>query len=381
MKFRCERDVLLNAVQFASRAISNRATLPVLSGLRIEAIESGRVRIAATDLELTMETSFAAAVDEPGKVIVPGRLFGEMTRSLGAGQVSVAAGDAEVEIGSGRGQFRVRSLAPDDYPALPIEQSEDTDEGVEIQIDGDVLATALSQVVRGASTDESRQILTGVLWEIDDAGTLTLAATDSYRLAVREMAIPGATGASRKVVLPSRTLAELARALQGGGRNVSATVRENLVSFAIGAAADGSDVDTEATIGSRFIEGEFPKYRQLLPTGYPNVLEVDREALLEVTKRVGLLAQNNLPVKLRLGNELEISAHTPDVGEGQEVIDADYTGEPIVIAFNPQFLYDGVSAIATERVLIEVGDGLKPAILKGQGEEAFTYLLMPVRLS
>ena len=381
MKFRCERDELLNAVQFASRAISNRATLPVLSGLRIDAIESGRVRIAATDLELTMETSFAAAVDEPGKVIVPGRLFGEMTRSLGAGQVSVASGDAEVEIGSGRGQFRVRSLAPDDYPALPIEQSESTDEGIEIQIDGDLLATALSQVVRGASTDESRQILTGVLWEIDEGGTLTLAATDSYRLAVREMPIPGATGDARKVVLPSRTLAELARSLQGGGRNVSATVRENLVSFAIGAAADGSDVDTEATIGSRFIEGEFPKYRQLIPTGYPNVLEVDREALLEVTKRVGLLAQNNLPVKLQLGNELEISAHTPDVGEGQEVIDADYTGEPIVIAFNPQFLYDGVSVIGTERVLIEVGDGLKPAILKGQGEEAFTYLLMPVRLS
>lgn len=381
MKFRCERDELLNAVQFASRAISNRATLPVLSGLRIEAIESGRVRIAATDLELTMETSFAAAVDEPGKVIVPGRLFGEMTRSLGAGQVSVASGDAEVEIGSGRGQFRVRSLAPDDYPALPIEQSEGTDEGIEIQIDGDLLATALSQVVRGASTDESRQILTGVLWEIDDAGTLTLAATDSYRLAVREVPIPVAPGEARKVVLPSRTLAELARSLQGGGRNVSATVRENLVSFAIGAAADGSDVDTEATIGSRFIEGEFPKYRQLIPTGYPNVLEVDREALLEVTKRVGLLAQNNLPVKLQLGNELEISAHTPDVGEGQEVIDADYTGEPIVIAFNPQFLYDGVSAIGTDRVLIEVGDGLKPAILKGQGEEAFTYLLMPVRLS
>lgn len=381
MKFRCERDELLNAVQFASRAISNRATLPVLSGLRIEAIESGRVRIAATDLELTMETSFAAAVDEPGKVIVPGRLFGEMTRSLGAGQVSVASGDAEVEIGSGRGQFRVRSLAPDDYPALPIEQSEGTDEGIEIQIDGDLLATALSQVVRGASTDESRQILTGVLWEIDDAGTLTLAATDSYRLAVREVPIPVAPGEARKVVLPSRTLAELARSLQGGGRNVSATVRENLVSFAIGAAADGSDVGTEATIGSRFIEGEFPKYRQLIPTGYPNVLEVDREALLEVTKRVGLLAQNNLPVKLQLGNELEISAHTPDVGEGQEVIDADYTGVPIVIAFNPQFLYDGVSAIGTDRVLIEVGDGLKPAILKGQGEEAFTYLLMPVRLS
>jgi DNA polymerase III subunit beta len=379
MKFRCERDELLNAVQFASRAISNRATLPVLSGLKIDAQEDGRVRVAATDLELTMETTFAAAVDEPGKVIVPGRLFGEMTRSLGAGQVSVASGDAEVEIGSGRGQFRVRSLAPDDYPALPIEEREGDGAGITIEIEGDLLATALSQVVRGASTDESRQILTGVLWEIDDK-KLVLAATDSYRLAVREVDIPAGTSETRKVVLPSRTLAELARSLQGGGRTVTASVRDNLVSFAIGGGSDGEGPE-EATIGSRFIEGEFPKYQQLIPAGYPNTLEVDREALLEVTKRVGLLAQNNLPVKLQLGNELEVSAHTPDVGEGQEVIDADYNGEPLVIAFNPQFLHEGVSAIQTERVVIEVGDGLKPAILRGQGQPAFTYLLMPVRLS
>ena len=380
MKFRCERDELLNAVQFASRAISNRATLPVLSGLRIEAQESGAVRVAATDLELTMETSFPAAIDEPGKVIVPGRLFGEMTRSLGAGQVSVASGDAEVEIGSGRGQFRVRSLAPDDYPALPIEDRDDASTGaIEVEIDGEVLASSLSQVVRAASTDESRQILTGVLWELT-AEKLTLAATDSYRLAVRTLAIPAGPADERKVVLPSRTLGELARSLQGGDRRVTATVRDNLVSFAIGAGADNDGLG-HATIGSRFIEGEFPKYQQLIPSAYPNVLEVDREALLDVTKRVGLLAQNNLPVKLQLGAELEVSAHTPDVGEGQEVIDADYTGEPLVIAFNPQFLHDGVSAIQAERVAIEVGDGLKPAILRGQGDTDFTYLLMPVRLS
>jgi DNA polymerase III subunit beta len=134
-------------------------------------------------------------------------------------------------------------------------------------------------------------------------------------------------------------------------------------------------------IGSRFIEGEFPNYRQLIPQGYANALTVEREALLEVTRRVGLLAQNNLPVKLSLGTELEVSAHTPDVGEGQELLDAEYEGEPLVIAFNPQFLYDGGSAVQSERLVLEAGDGLKPAILRGEGEPAFTYLLMPVRLS
>ena len=376
MKFRCERDDLLGAVQFASRAISNRATLPVLSGLRMEATEDGRVRVAATDLELTMETAFAAAVDEPGKVIVPGRLFGEMSRNLSSGQVSVAGTEGEVEIGSGRGRFRVRSLTPDDYPALPIEDRDES-AGVQVTLDANDLASALSQVVRAASGDESRQILTGVLWELE-SGRVTLAATDSYRLAVRSLEASGGPEVERKVVLPARTLGELARALQGASGSVTALVKENLVAFSIEGA--GEDAGGQWIIGSRFIEGEFPKYRQLLPEAYPNTLTVDRELLLEVTKRVGLLAQNNLPVKLQLANELEVSAHTPDVGEGQEVIEAEYEGESLVIAFNPQFLIDGASAISSQRIEMQVGDGLKPAILRGETGD-FTYLLMPVRLS
>jgi DNA polymerase-3 subunit beta len=326
-----------------------------------------------------METSFQAGVDEPGKTIVPGRLFGEMSRSLSSGQVTVGGGEGEVEIGSGRGNFRVKALAPDDYPALPIEGREDAGDGVVVDVDGGLLATALSQVVRSASGDESRQVLTGVLWELE-SGSLTLAATDSYRLGVRTLKVGGGPADLRKVILPARALHELARALQGGGASLKATVKENLVAFAIPATGEGSG-GGESVIGSRFIEGEFPNYRQLIPQGYPNTLTVEREALLEVTKRVGLLAQNNLPVKLQLGAELEVSAHTPDVGEGQEVIDAEYQGEPLVIAFNPQFLYDGASAIQSERIVVEVSDGLKPAILRGEGDEDFTYLLMPVRLS
>lgn len=380
MKFRCERDDLLAAVQFASRAISNRATLPVLSGLRIEATEDGTVLVAATDLELTMETSFQAGIDEPGKAIVPGRLFGEMSRNLGSGQVTVLAGQSEVEIGSGRGQFRVKSLAPDDYPALPIEDRDSAGETVTIEIGAAELATALSQVVRAASSDESRQVLTGVLWEIEASG-LTLAATDSYRLAVRSLKVSGGPAELRRVVLPARTLGELGRALQGSSGTVKAAVKENLVAFTISAAGDSGAGAGDSVIGSRFIEGEFPNYRQLIPQGYPNALTVDREALLEVTKRVGLLAQNNLPVKLNLSNELEVSAHTPDVGEGQEILDAGYEGESFVIAFNPVFLHDGASAVQSEKLLLEAGDGLKPALLRGEGDPHFTYLLMPVRLS
>ena len=381
MKFRCERDDLLESVLFATRAISNRATLPVLSGLRVEATDNGEVRVAATDLELTIETTFKAGVDEPGKVIVPGRLFGEMARSLAGGQVSLMTGDGEVEIGSGRGQFRVKSLATDDYPALPGEDRGGDPAAISIELAGADLATALAQVVKSASPDESRQVLTGVLWEIG-SDKLTLAATDSYRLAVRDLAVAGGPAETRKVILPARALSELARVLQtGAGASLVAEVRENLISFRLAPGEQQGSGAGDSVISSRFIEGEFPNYRQLLPSGYTNKLTVDRDALLEVVHRVGLLAQNNLPVKLQLGSELEVSAHTPDVGEGQEVLDATYEGESLVIAFNPQFLHDGGSAIQQQTLRLEAGDGLKPAILKGEGDESFTYLLMPVRLS
>jgi DNA polymerase-3 subunit beta len=380
MKFRCERDDLLEAVQFALRAISNRATLPVLSGMRIQAEERGTVGVAATDLELTMQTALQAGIDEPGRAIVPGRLFSEIIRNLGPGAVSVASSEGELEIGSGRGQFRVKALVPDDYPALPIEGVQDATGTTAIEVDKEALHIALGQAVRSASPDESRQILTGVLWEIDKT-RLTLAATDSYRLSVCELEVAGAPGEPAKVVLPARALGELGRGLQGASGAVRAVIQENLVTFFAPSAADQGSGGGESVIASRLIEGEFPNYRRLLPEGYPNALTVGRDPLLDVVKRVGLLAQNNLPVKLRLGNELEVSAHTPDVGEAQEVIDADYSGEPFVIAFNPQFLTDGVSAIRTEKIVMEAGDGLKPAIIHGEGDSSLTYLLMPVRLS
>jgi DNA polymerase-3 subunit beta len=376
MKFRCERDDLLEAVQFASRAISNRATLPVLSGLKVEANEDGRVAVAATDLELTMGTTFRASVDEPGIAIVPGRLLGEMSRSLSAGQVLVASGDGELEIDSGRGRFRMKSLSKEDYPALPIEDQ--GSEGTSIELAAGALATALSQVVKSASSDESRQVLTGVLWELTE-GSLNLAATDSYRLAVKELEVSGGPAEMRKVVLPARALNELARALLGGVSRIRAELKEHLIVFSL--LPEESDDSGRTVIGTRFIEGEFPKYRQLMPEGYENTLRVEREALLEVVKRVGLLAQNNMPVKLRLGAELEVSAHTPDVGEGQELLDAAYQGEAFVIAFNPQFMLDGGTAIKGDQLILQAGDGLKPAILRGEEGDSFTYLLMPVRLS
>jgi DNA polymerase III subunit beta len=272
----------------------------------------------------------------------------------------------------------MKTLSKEDYPALPID--DEVAGATSIEVAGGVLATALSQVIKSASADESRQVLTGVLWELTD-GSLNLVATDSYRLAVKELEVSGGPAEMRKVILPARALNELARALQGSVVRVRAEVKEHLIVFALLPADDSDAGGTGTVIGTRFIEGEFPKYRQLIPEGYANTLSVQREPLLEVVKRVGLLAQNNMPVKLRLGAELEVSAHTPDVGEGQEVLDAVYEGEPLVIAFNPQFMVDGGTAIKGDQLILQAGDGLKPAILRGDESDRFTYLLMPVRLS
>ena len=162
---------------------------------------------------------------------------------------------------------------------------------------------------------------------------------------------------------------------------MASTTPVQIASPSVAAAKTPRTRASEFLIGSRFIEGEFPKYRQLIPEGYPNALTVERDKLLEVVKRVGLLAQNNMPVKFHLASELEVSAHTHDVGEGQEIVDAAYDGEEFVIAFNAQFLAEGASAIPSDKLVLEAGDGLKPAILKGEGDASVTDRLMPVRLS
>jgi DNA polymerase III subunit beta len=276
-------------------------------------------------------------------------------------------GEEQADISGGRASFVLRTLPAGDFPRLP------SVEGTGVRVEAPALAEALRQVVPAASRDDARPILTGVLFTASESG-LRLVATDSYRLAVRDLA--GAQQfleAGQKVLVAARGLAEVARVLGEG--DVSVVLGEREVVFRVG----GSEVTT------RLIEGEFPNYQQLIPSGYPNRLTVGRDTLRNAVERVRLVGQgrDTAPVRLTMTSEgLELSAVSQDVGEAHETVEAKFEGGgDLTVAFNSQFLIEGIDATPASEVVLETIDPLKPAVLKGTDSADFLYLLMPVRIA
>ncbi len=345
-------------------AAAGRGTsLPVLSGVRVE-LTGDRLRLTGTDLELTISVEVAVSGDGDGVVVLPGRLASDIVRALPAGSVSVEVADEEARISAARSEFSLRVLPADEFPRL-TEASGDP-----VTLAGAELAAALTQVVRAASSDDARPILTGVLLAAE-AGGLRLVATDSYRLAIRDL--PGTTVLSegQHVLVPSRALQELARVLTGD-EELSVRLGEREASFEVG----GTRLTTV------LIEGEFPPYERLIPQAQPNRLTVGREVLLEAVRRVKLLAREATPVRLAMSNEgLELVAVTQDVGQAHESLDAKFEGTELTVAFNPEYLVQGIEVAPGDEVTIETVDALKPALLRVPEHPEFLYLLMPVRVS
>ena len=363
MKFRCERETLADALVIAGRAATGRTgTLPVLSGLRLELI-GDRLTITGTDLDLTIQLEVAVGGEVDGGVVLPARLSSDIVRSLPAGKVEVTVDDDEVKISGGRSQFSVRPLSLDDYPRLTTPASS------AVTLDAAAFGEALRQVVRAASTDEARPILTGVLLTAENDG-LRLVATDSYRLAVRDLPGVSVLGADQKVLVPGRALNELQRVLGMGGELVL-RLGERDATFEIGSTR----------LTTRLIEGEFPNYRQLIPASHPNILTVDREPLLEAIRRVKILARDATPVRLQIASDgLKLTAITQDVGNATEELDATAQGTDLTVAFNPDYLAAGVEAVGSDQITLSTIDALKPAVVRGVGSDDYLYLLMPVRV-
>jgi DNA polymerase-3 subunit beta len=381
LKFRCERDVLSEAIGSAGRAVASRSgALPILSGLLVRTTDDG-LELAGSDLELTIRVTAPAECDGAGAAVLPARLFGDIVRALEPGAVAVDVGDEEARITSGRSDFKLRVLPAEDFPRLPEVA------GSGVRMDAAALADALRQVIPAASRDDARPILTGVLLVAEGSG-LRLVATDSYRLAVRDLpgettlaaALSGAAAEGRHVLVPAKALGELQRLLaagagaEGGGPQVEFSFSDREASF-----------DTaRARVSTRLIEGQFPNYQQLIPSGYPNRLTVNREGFSEAVKRVRLIGRDrdNAPIRLAMAPAgLKLSAVVHDVGEASEELDAKYEGTETTVAFNPEFLLDGLSAITSDEVLVETLDTSKPAIVRSAEDGDFLYLLMPVRVS
>jgi DNA polymerase III subunit beta len=362
VKFRCDRDVLSEALQTVQRGVSSRPGIPALTGVLLEAAEGGGLTLSTTDLEVSARLSIEVTVGEAGSALVPARLLADTVKSLSDAPVEFDADQAQAQIRSAAFEGALRLLPVEDFPALQPPA------GKRVQVEAPRFAEAVAQVSKAASRDEARPVLTGVLLEITREG-VTLVATDSYRLAVRDL-IATAEGEA-KAIVPERAISEAGRAAANEEKGqVELAVDDAQVSFRVG----------ELSLTSRLIEGEFPNYRQLLPEGYESRLTVSRQQLIDAVRRVGLLARDTTPVRLEFNAlGVKLSSSSPDVGQAVEAVEARYEGEDMTIAFNPTYLADGLQVATGESVRLEVRDGLKPGIVRGESDE-FTYLVMPVRL-
>ncbi len=368
MKLTISRDIFLGALQVVGRAVSSRAAIPSLGGIKLAAT-TNELTLSATDTEvgLTMTVSELAVEDE-GTLLLPGRLLADVVRNLPGGEVSLAlrTEERDVELTAGSARFHLRTLALEDFPRLPAVEDDAA------TLPAAPLAETIDRVARAASRDEVRPILTGVLLQADGS-TLTMVATDSYRLSVKhtelERALPAPIGAN----VPARALRELARIVaQEAPEDVSISLSPNQAVFGAG----------PVVLFSRLIEGQFPSWRQLIPESFEHEVRLPRAELVDVARRVSQLAQRNAPLRFAFAEgELTVAAETPEVGDASEALPAPYSGEPLEIAFNPQFLIEGLESVDGDELAIKLSSPLRPGLLQPVGREDFSYLVMPIRLN
>lgn len=365
MKISVPREELTRQLGLVSRAASTRTTVQVLAGLLLRA-GGGRLELAATDMEISLRSSLEAKVESEGAVVVPSRLLADLVKLLPADEVSIEHrhGEGVVEIVSGAASYRLHTYNADDFPRLP-----ETGTAGLIPVDADAVLETAGRVSRAASRDESRPVLTGILVRFEGE-SLVMAATDSYRLAVKETTVSSG-GPDLDAIVPARALGELNRIAQGAD-DLQIGVLENQVIFSI----DG------VLLTTRRIEGQFPNYRQLLPETFEHELRLPREELLEVVRRVSVMAQRNAPIRMRFAEgELTVSAQTQDVGEARETMPAPFAAaEPLEIGFNPEFLRDGIESVDGDELRLKLISSLRPAVIQGEGDD-FSYLIMPIRLA
>jgi DNA polymerase-3 subunit beta len=364
LRITVSKDELAARLATVARGVSTRTAVLILAGIQLRA-EGDRLHLAATDMEVSLRTELECTVDGEGVVVVPGRLLLDISRTLPDSDVTIEhkPEEAVVVVTSGSANYRLHTYSAEDFPRLPeIETS------LLHTVDRDALIETVARVGRSASRDESRPVLTGILVRFEP-GKIVMAATDSYRLAVKQTAVDG-TLPDLEAIIPARALQELGR-IAGSSDDLELGLQENHVVF----GADGTWLTT------RRIDGQFPNYRQLLPEQFDHELMLPRDELLEVVRRVSLMAQRNSPLRLRFADgELTVSAITQDVGEARESLPAPFAGEPMEIGFNAEFLRDGLESVDSDSIKFKLISPLRPAVLEGDSDD-YVYLIMPIRLA
>jgi DNA polymerase III subunit beta len=375
VKLRVERDVLAEAVAWAARGLPARPPVPVLAGLLLKAQE-GVLSLSGFDYEVSARVEAEADIEDEGTVLVSGRLLADISRALPNSPVEISTDGTRVNVHCGTSRFALHTLPVEEYPALPAMP---TASG---SVPGDVFAAAVSQVAIAAGRDDTLPVLTGVRIEIE-GDTVTLAATDRYRFAVREFIWkPEIADMSAVALVPAKTLLDTAKSLTSG----------DTVSLALSGAGAGEGLIGFEGAGrrttTRLLEGDLPKYQKLFPTEFTSVAVIETAALVEAVKRVALVAERNTPVRLRVEpGVLTLEAGSSDDAQASERVDCQLDGEGGPLAFNPTFLLDGLSAIGSPVAQLSFTTPTKPALLSGrpaidaEADESYRHLIMPVRLS
>jgi DNA polymerase-3 subunit beta len=378
MRAVCNTDTFGKKLSLVTRGVSARSTIQLLGGILLEA--SGEVvRLSATDMEISVQTSSPAEVEEEGRVVIPARIFNDIVRSLPAGSFSLEHDDSggTVRLVAGENEYRIRTYAADDFPQLPGFDAE-----AAFRMSGEVLVETVEKVSRSYSRDETRPVLTGILISFEE-NRVRMVTTDSYRLSIKETELATtAFEGSREAIIPARAMQEVSRIFSGSEEEeVEVSLSENQALFRVG----------DVLFGTRLIDGNFPEYRRLLPTTFEREISVSREELMGTLRRVNLFAQRQtppVPVSLSFSEgAVEVIVRNGEVGEAHERLEAT-SEDDFLISFNPGYLLDGVSAIDTEKVKFKLNEALKPGLIvpgeNGEengdaGEPDFLYLIMPMR--
>lgn len=375
MKFRVERDALADAVTWAARALPSRPPVPVLAGLLLQSDGDGVIKLSCFDYEVSARVDVKAEVYDPGVVLVSGKLLADISRSLPTRPVDVTTDGARVSLACGTSRFTLLTMPVDEYPALPpMPDGSGT-------VGGDIFTEAVAQVTIAASRDETLPILTGVRLEIEDEH-LTLMATDRYRLAVRTLPwSPSSPSTSAVALVRARTLSEVSKALGAAG-DVTLALSAGSGTELIGFEAGGRRTT------SLLVDGEYPKVRSLFPAELPTFSVVNTHTLVEAVRRVALVAERNTPVRLSFAEgKVTLEAGQGEDAQASEAVESTLSGEELSIAFNPQYLLDGLGALNKPFARLSFTQPQKPSVitgqddLEGEDDDRYRYLLMPVRLA